>query len=133
MQDPVRIIRHLPVMSHHDNRLLIHSGCLAHEHGHLLRIFRIQISSGLVGQDNGRGDAHAPGNRHPLLLPAGHLRWKLFPAFCDPQGIHHFLDIAFILLFSVQMEGHGNILISRKLREQAVILVDKPDPAPADP
>ena len=69
-QDQVRGIRHLRVVSHHDDAAALLMGQAAEDLHDDLRILSVQVPRWLVRQEDRRPRAQAPGNGHPLLLSA---------------------------------------------------------------
>ena len=98
---------------------------------HLFARMSIQISSGLVSEDNDRLLYDRPGDGHALLLPSGKLMRE--PPFFSSQS-HHLQspESSLRFRFTDQLEGKEDIFKSGERLEKIEKLEDKAQPLPAE-
>ena len=79
-------------MGDHQNRLPVAAGGAGKQRNHVLTVFAVQISRGLVGQNQlwlcDKGAAYGD----TLLLAAGKLIRQMLPAVGEIQEFQNFLD-----------------------------------------
>ena len=123
----------LRVVRDHDDRLVILLVQLAEHIKHDLRIFRVEISGRLVGQDYSGIVDDRPCQSDALLFAAGKLQ-RLVRHFVfeleQPQNLATSFRIAAIA--GMDFFGELQISLSRQGRKQIEPLKDKADLSPAD-
>ncbi len=111
---------------------LDHGAEQAHD---LLAGLGVELAGGLVGEQDLRAARQRPGDRDPLLLPAGQLTWPLLRVLAQADDVQHEPDALLPLLrvHAHDPQRHADVLRRRQDRDEAERLEDERHRRPAQP
>ena len=119
----IAVVRGFRIVRDHQDGLPQPPVQVAQNLQHGLRILRVEIPGGLVGQQNRRVIHNRPRNRHALLLAAGErIRFVIQP-LPDPQQAQHFLEFGFRLRGRApDVARHRDVVARRQVGQQVEFL-----------
>ncbi len=132
--DRVRLIRHRLTVGHHDHRV----GKLALEgtqqSDDLLPVLGIQISRGLIGQDQLGSMHQRPPDGGALLLPSGQFSGPVVRPMTEADRLQNGSDPLLHRLpsFPSQQQGEADVFSHRQPRNEMEGLKHHPDTVPAE-
>ncbi len=96
MDDAVGHLGVVGVVGHHDDggAVLVEFGEQSH---HLGPVLRVEVTRGLVGEDELGTEDHSAGDGYALLLSAGELVGKVLGTMADVHALHHLLHLLLAL------------------------------------
>ena len=124
---PVRQLGNLLVVGDHHHGLGIFPAGDLHQAQDILAGPGVQVSRGLVRQQDGRLCGQRPGDGHPLLLAAGELVGEAIQLLLQAQQLYDLADVRLVRAPSVQLNGQDDVLPHRQDGYQVVGLEHEAD------
>src|SRR6476619_730689 len=129
--DPVGVARGTWVVGHHDDGLAEGVDALAEEPEDLRPRGRVEVSGGLVGEDDLRPAHQRPGAGDPLLLAAGQLARPVREPVAQPDRPDHGVEPVHLRPTARDGQRQEDVLLGGQGWNEVEGLEDEADPVPA--
>ena len=125
--DPVGRLRHLHVMGDEDHRVPLLAMHLLEQRHDLVRVLAVEISRGLVGQQDARIVRKTPRDRHSLALAAGEFCRQMIEPVGHAHGLQQFACTPLALTHRPGRFKHGHLHVFQggQRRQQVEALEDE--------